>query len=353
MKLITKSKFYLEFSKWVDAHDFDEFGRPLKKDGSLLNGNPKSNGYPSTILIDNNGRKRSVCIHKIVANLFLENYNNYNTINHKNGDKTDFRVSNLEWCSRSFNTIHSYKAGLRTPPFKEIVAFNPLSGEEKIFKSIKECAEYFSVRRTTISLDIRRNSKCKGWVLRYKESQNTLSNDEFLNLLSTNEIKEHPIYKGYYASFKDSSIISNVKGNPRLLAKHKNDAGYFLCTIRKYNKTVQLHRFLYECYNEIVLSKYDVIDHYDENPQNNDITNLKLSTHIKNIQRSLHKPIIVEMNDEKLYFESANDCASYFGVSRSCVYNWISGHRTGFKGYGIEKLYQEQGFDIAFKTIDF
>ena len=60
MKLITNSKFYLDFSKWVSKHKFDEFGRPLKKNGTLLNGNLSSNGYPSTVITDNNGKARNV-----------------------------------------------------------------------------------------------------------------------------------------------------------------------------------------------------------------------------------------------------------------------------------------------------
>lgn len=42
-------------------------------------------------------------VHRIIAKTFLENPNNYKEVNHINEDKTDNSVSNLEWCSRSYN----------------------------------------------------------------------------------------------------------------------------------------------------------------------------------------------------------------------------------------------------------
>lgn len=69
-------------------------------------GKPKSNGYYIKCL-QMGSTKKYVTIHRLVATAFIPNPDNLEQVNHKNGVKTDNRASNLEWVSRSENSIHS------------------------------------------------------------------------------------------------------------------------------------------------------------------------------------------------------------------------------------------------------
>ena len=57
-------------------------------------------------------------IHRLVAETWLPNPNNYPQVNHINGNRYDNRVENLEWCTAEHNVRHSYKTGLNKGPKK-------------------------------------------------------------------------------------------------------------------------------------------------------------------------------------------------------------------------------------------
>lgn len=67
------------------------------------------------ILLSVNGKHKHYLLHRLVAEAFLENPDNLPQVNHKNGNKLDNNVSNLEWCTSQENNKHAYKHGLNVP----------------------------------------------------------------------------------------------------------------------------------------------------------------------------------------------------------------------------------------------
>lgn len=90
------------------------------------------------ISIYKNNHKIAKRIHILVAETFLENQNNYSIINHINGDKTDNRVENLEWCTQSHNVQESYRLGLRIPTGRAVNQYDLDGNFIKTWDTIKE-----------------------------------------------------------------------------------------------------------------------------------------------------------------------------------------------------------------------
>lgn len=63
-------------------------------------------------LNDGTGKTKTILVHKLIAETFIENPNNLPYINHIDGDKTNNHVDNLEWCTASENSRHAYDTGL-------------------------------------------------------------------------------------------------------------------------------------------------------------------------------------------------------------------------------------------------
>ena len=68
----------------------------------ILEGVDNGHGYLKVELCKD-GKIKTCTIHRLVATAFCENPHGYKEVNHISEDKTDCRVENLEWCSRSYN----------------------------------------------------------------------------------------------------------------------------------------------------------------------------------------------------------------------------------------------------------
>ena len=58
-------------------------------------------------------------MHRILAEAFVPNPNGYNVVNHKDGNKGNCSITNLEWCTSSYNNKHAYATGLKEKSLQE------------------------------------------------------------------------------------------------------------------------------------------------------------------------------------------------------------------------------------------
>ena len=86
-------------------------------------------------------------IHRLVAEAYVDNVNNYKMVNHINGIKADNRIENLEWVTASQNIQHAFDTGLKKPSVTRLV----LDTATGIFyESVTEAAKYYNVNMKTL-----------------------------------------------------------------------------------------------------------------------------------------------------------------------------------------------------------
>ena len=132
-------------------------------------------GYKE-VALSKDGKTKTYLLHRLIAIHFVPNPTNLPCVNHINGIKTDNSIENLEWCSRSYNTKHAYENNLGH--FKEYanagiakmnhdsqyitVCLVSADGEQNMFNSTKEAAEYLGTNINEITRAIRKQQKVKG-----------------------------------------------------------------------------------------------------------------------------------------------------------------------------------------------
>ena len=77
-------------------------GRINLHKGRILSPGKDTNGYLQVILTCN-GKHKSIKVHRLIVQAFIPNPDNLLEVNHKDEDKTNNSVDNLEWCTRKYN----------------------------------------------------------------------------------------------------------------------------------------------------------------------------------------------------------------------------------------------------------
>ena len=161
--------------EWQDVLGFEElyqvssFGnvRTIKKGEAEMSQQENRNGY-MTVHLRDKGVERRAMVHRLVAEAFIPNPNGFRDVNHKNGDKSDNRVENLEWTSHADNMTHSFRELGKN--VRHIVQLDLDNNFIERWNSIIEASEATGICRTNIGECCRGNRKhTKGYKWKYEE----------------------------------------------------------------------------------------------------------------------------------------------------------------------------------------
>lgn len=135
---------------------WNKFMSTIRKEGTYVNVN----------LVKDNEIKTAY-IHRLVAEAFLPNPGHLPEVNHKDGNKQNNNVENLEWCSHSENMVHCWKQLHKEKRGKAVVGIHKVEDSVIYFKSCTSAAEYFHMNKSNITSSIKRGGTCQGYYWHY------------------------------------------------------------------------------------------------------------------------------------------------------------------------------------------
>lgn len=155
----------------------DDLNIYSKRTGNKLSPYIGSDGYVHIQYRDENHNPHRNRVHVIYAHCFIDNPNNYKYVNHIDSDKTNNNLSNLEWCSNSYNVYHGWHSGNRTHKNNTGVKVEDLNGNFiGEYKSIRQCSESLHLDRHKIARVLKKElpKKYLGYLFSYIESSTTI-----------------------------------------------------------------------------------------------------------------------------------------------------------------------------------
>ena len=135
--------------------------------GRILKFHTHQQGYLYVGLWKNNKHK-TYKVHRLVAQAFLPNPHNYPCVNHKDENKTNNNVDNLEWCTYEYNNKYGKMQVIKNKQKKPVIQYDLQNNFIREYESIWETG-YFGFDRNKVNMCCRGKRKThKGFLWRYK-----------------------------------------------------------------------------------------------------------------------------------------------------------------------------------------
>lgn len=160
----------LSFEEFRDIKNYENYevsnlGR-VRRNGKILRPFKDKDGY-LLVVLSKNGIRKTVRVHRLVALSFLPNPNKYPQINHKDEDKANNTVDNLEWCTHEYNNNYGTRNERLSKP---VLQFDLQGNFLREWPSTAKVEEETGMDHSNISKCCSGNrSSAGGFVWRFKE----------------------------------------------------------------------------------------------------------------------------------------------------------------------------------------
>lgn len=153
--------------KEFDNYAVSNFGRIMNiQTKQILKQWKTKTGYLSYMFCQN-GKKKTFRVHRLVAMYFLENPFHLPYVNHRDGDKTNNNVDNLEWCTAKENDEHARENGLKEQN-KPVICEDIKTKEKQSFISVSEASAFLGINKGSICKVLQgRRNQVHGYAFSY------------------------------------------------------------------------------------------------------------------------------------------------------------------------------------------
>ena len=137
----------------------------------ILSPGKLQNGY-LRVNFCKNGEKKNLLVHRLVAQAFIPNPDNMTEVNHKDEDKDNNSVQNLEWCDRKYNVNYGNRNQMVSMKLSKPILQYTKSGEfVREWKSTYDVERNLGYFHNSISYCCNgKNKSAYGYVWKYKDT---------------------------------------------------------------------------------------------------------------------------------------------------------------------------------------
>lgn len=174
---------------FTSIYQVSNMGRVKGTNGKILKQQSnKTTGY-LTVMLYNKGYRKNVTVHRLVASAFIDNNNPdlLTMVNHKDENKHNNKVDNLEWCTSKYNINYGTlkerqsRSRLNNDTIKKIPITIIKGKEYREFKSLRAASRFLGITHSTLALRLDNpetmGNVIKGWTVAYKDSKRVINNN--------------------------------------------------------------------------------------------------------------------------------------------------------------------------------